>query len=158
MKSALRAVGCGLALVIGASATAGAQTNNFHLGPQIAYDFDIEEFGLGAQFSAPIVNRVEFYPSLMFYFVDPGSFFNVNADIKWRVAKDRPNWLYVGGGLNVARRSVAGEGDTDLGLNLLAGAESLKGRIHPFVEARLILADGSRFQIGAGLNITLGRH
>ena len=158
MKSALRTAVCGLALVIGGAATAGAQTNRMHLGPQIAYDFDIEEFGLGAQFSTPIVNRVEFYPSAMFYFVDPGSYFNLNADLKWRVAKDRPNWLYVGGGLNVARFSNDGDADTDLGLNLLAGAESLKGRVHPFVEARLILADGSRFQIGAGLNITLGRH
>ena len=158
MRSALRTAVCGLALVIGGAATAGAQTSNFHLGPQIAYDFEIEEFGLGAQFSAPIVNRVEFYPSLMFYFVDPGSFFNLNADIKWRVARDRPAWLYVGGGLNVARFSNDGDADTDLGLNLLAGAESLKGRIHPFVEGRLILAEDVRLQIGAGLNITIGRH
>lgn len=156
MKSALRTAALGLALASGLAATAGAQTHRMHIGPQIAYDFDVEEIGLGAQFSAPIVNRVEFYPSFMVYFVEPGSFWNLNADIKWRVAKDRPNWLYVGGGLNVARASAGGNSNTDLGLNLLAGAESLKGKIHPFAEARLVLADGSRFQLGAGLNITLG--
>jgi hypothetical protein len=41
-----------------------------------------------------------------------------------------------------------------VGLNLFAGAESLKGRVHPFAEARLVLGDGSRFQLVGGLNIT----
>ena len=146
----------GVACLAAVASGAQAQTRSMHIGPQIAYDFDVEDIGLGAQFSTPIMNRLEFYPSFMFYFVDPGSFWNLNADLKWRVARDQPNWLYVGGGLNVARASFAGEGNTDIGLNLLAGAESLKGKIHPFAEARLILSDGSRFQIGGGLNITIG--
>ena len=158
MTSRLRGALIGLAMAGGLSASAHAQTDRMHIGPQIAYDFDIEEVGLGAQFSAPIMRRLEFYPSAVFFFVDPGSFWNLNADLKYRVASDQPNWLYVGGGLNVAHRSVSSESNTDLGLNLLAGAESLKGRIHPFAEARVVLGDGSRLQIAAGINITLGRH
>jgi len=64
----------------------------------------------------------------------------------------------VGGGLNISRFAFEGEGESDVGLNLLAGAESLRGRIHPFVEGRLIIGDGSRFQLAAGLNFTLGAH
>ena len=158
MKAVVRTAGIALALLAAGSLPAGAQTKAMHIGPQIAYDFDVEEIGIGGQFSAPLMRRLEFYPSIMYYFVDPGSFWNVNADLKWRVAADRPNWLYVGGGLNLARASAGGESDTDAGLNLLAGAESLKGRIHPFAEARLVLSDGSRFQLGVGLNITIGGH
>jgi len=64
----------------------------------------------------------------------------------------------VGGGVNFSRIDVGSADDTNVGLNLLAGAESLKGRIHPFAEARLIIGDGSRFQLAAGLNITLSAH
>ena len=40
-----------------------------HLGPQINYDFDIEEIGIGAQFSVPMAKRLEFYPSFIWYFI-----------------------------------------------------------------------------------------
>jgi hypothetical protein len=134
--------------------TAQAQTDRFHIGPQLSYDFDVEELGLGVQLGVPIMRRLEFYPSFVWYFVDPGSFWNLNTDLKYRVMGDQPHWLYVGGGANFARAAVSGEGDTDVGLNLFAGAESLKGRVHPFAEARLVLGDGSRFQLVGGLNIT----
>jgi len=158
MKARLRIAALILALMPALGAVASAQTNRLHIGPQIAYDFDIEELGLGVQLGVPIARRLEFYPSFMWYFVDPGSFWNLNADLKYRVASSQPHWLYVGTGLNIARSSFEGTGNTDAGLNLFAGAESLKGRIHPFGEARLIVGDGSRFQIAGGLNITFGRH
>jgi len=158
MKARLRIAALTLALTPALGAVASAQTNRMHIGPQIAYDFDVEEVGLGAQFSVPIARRLEFYPSFMWYFVDPGSLWNLNADLKYRVASSQPHWLYVGTGLNISRRSNDAADNTDAGLNLFAGAESLKGRIHPFGEARLIISDGTRFQIAAGLNITLSSH
>lgn len=156
MKAALRGVLVAFAVVPALTTLAHSQTHRMHIGPQIAYDFDVEEVGLGAQFSAPIAHRLEFYPSLVFFFVNPGSFANLNIDLKYRVARDQPNWLYVGSGLNLARSSVNGNSNTDAGLNLFVGAESLKGKIHPFVEGRLVVGDGSRVQINGGLNITLG--
>lgn len=158
MRARLRGALVALAMLPGLAAAAEGQTNRMHLGPQINYDFDFEDFGIGAQFGAPLMNRLEFYPSFVWFFRDPGSLWNLNADLKYRVASDRPNWLYVGAGLNIARFDAGDADDTNVGLNLLAGAESLKGRIHPFVEGRLILGDGSRFQLAAGLNFTLGAH
>lgn len=155
MKARLRGAVVALAMLPALSAAASAQTDRFHIGPQIAYDFDIEDIGLGVQFGVPIARRLEFYPSFMVYLVDPGSFWNLNADLKYRIASSQPHWLYVGTGLNISRSSAGGASNTDAGLNLFAGAESLKGRIHPFVEPRLILGGGSRFQIAAGLNFTL---
>jgi len=46
--------------------------------------------------------------------------------------------------------------NTDAGLNLIVGLESLKGWIHPFAEGRLTVGDESTFQIAGGLNFTLG--
>jgi hypothetical protein len=143
------------ALVL-ASALAGtlqAQTNRLHLGPRISYQFDLEKFGIGAQFSVPIVNHLEFYPSFD-YFIDSGSFWNLNADLKYRVPSESVRWLYLGGGLNIAH----GADRTRGGVNLFAGVESLKGRIHPFAEFRFTANHGSTGQIAAGLNFTLGHH
>ena len=137
--------------------TAAAQTNRLHIGPRLSYQFDLEKIGLGAQFSVPVANRLEFYPSFDYFFVDDGSFWNLNADLKYRIAQASIRWLYVGAGLNIARVSN-GASDTNAGLNLLAGAESLKGRIHPFAEFRFTAGDGSTAQIAAGLNFTFGRN
>ena len=81
MKARVRIAALTLALMPALGAVASAQTNRMHIGPQIAYDFDIEELGLGAQLSVPLARRLEFYPSFMWYFVDPGSFWNLNADL-----------------------------------------------------------------------------
>ncbi len=138
---------------------ANAQTPRSHLGPHLSYNFDAEKFGIGAQFSAPLARRLEFYPSADVYFVDHGSLWALNVDLKYRVpTTDRSDWLYVGGGLNLTTAGANGSHTTDSGANLILGAESLRGVVHPFGEARLTLRDGSTFQIAGGLNITLGRH
>jgi hypothetical protein len=142
-----------LVLMVALAGTAQAQTSRMHLGPRISYQFDLEKLGIGAQFSVPIVSHLEFYPSFD-YFIDSGSFWNLNADLKYRLPAESVRWLYLGAGLNLAH----GGDDTDAGLNLLAGVESLKGRVHPFAEFRFTANHGSTGQIAVGLNFTLGRH
>lgn len=144
-----------LALSSAVAGTAQAQAGQMHLGPRASYQFDLEEFGIGAQFSAPIARNLEFYPSFDYFFVDVGSFWNLNADLKYRIATREINWLYLGGGLNVARRSFNGNGNTNAGVNALVGAESRAGRVHPFAEFRFTANDGSTGQLSVGLNFTL---
>jgi hypothetical protein len=156
--SGLRAGLLALAIVGSAPAPAQAQTRRLHLGPRLGYEFSDGNAALGAQLSIPVARRLEFYPSFDYYFIDPGSLWTLNGDFKYRVAHERPNWLYVGSGLNFADRRVSGVGSTHAGLNLLAGVESLKGWVHPFGEARLTISDDTRFQLQAGLNFTLGGH
>lgn len=155
MKSMLARLAVVLACTAAVTSVAEAQ-QRLHLGPRLSYNFDAEEFGLGAQFSYPVAPRIEFYPSFDYYFVSPGSLWALNADAKYRVPMEG-EWLYLGGGLNIARASVNGNGNTDAGLNLLGGVETRLGRVHPFAEGRLTLGDGSTFQISAGLNFTLGK-
>jgi hypothetical protein len=149
-----------LALVLSAAFTqaAHAQTNRMHLGPHITYNFDIEKLAIGPQLTIPVARHLEFYPSFDIYFVDGGSLFALNADLKYRLASESMNWLYVGGGLNITRAAAGSVSNTDAGLNLIAGAESLRGSIHPFAEIRLTVGDGSTAGIAVGLNFTMGQH
>lgn len=145
------------ALVAGASGTAAAQTSRVHLGPRVAYNFDLEDFAIGAQLGVPIATRLEFYPSFDYYFVDPGSAWGLNADLKYRFAGESLDWLYVGGGLNFTGVDN-GNDDTNVGLNLIGGVETLRGWVHPFGEFRATISDGSFIQLAVGLNFTLGKH
>lgn len=145
------------ALVAGASGTAEAQTSRVHLGPRVAYNFDLEDFAIGAQLGVPIATRLEFYPSFDYYFVDPGSAWGLNADLKYRFAGESLDWLYVGGGLNFTGVDN-GNDDTNVGLNLIGGVETLRGWVHPFGEFRATISDGSFIQLAVGLNFTLGKH
>jgi len=122
------------------------------MGTHMAYHFDVRDPGVGAQLDVPVAPRFALYPSGAIYLVDQGSLWGVNADVKYQVASP----VYLGGGLNILRRSTASTGDTDAGVNLLAGVEGHLGRrVHPFAEGRVILNEGSAFLLGAGLSISL---
>lgn len=107
-----------LALAVAFTSQAAAQTNRLHFGPRASYHFDLEKFGVGAQFGAPIASHLEFYPSFDYFFVDSGSFWNLNADLKWRIASQSVRWLYLGTGLNLARSGGGGAHHSDAGLNI----------------------------------------
>jgi hypothetical protein len=135
------------------SGTAAAQSQNTtRVGSYLAYHFDVRDPGVGAQLDVPVTPRLTLYPSGGVFLVDQGSLWGVNADVKYWVTSP----LYVGGGLNIMQRSLAGTGRTDTGVNLLTGLEGHMGwRLHPFAEGRVILNEGSAFLLGAGLRVAL---
>ena len=156
MRSNLRAALTALGLAVGLTASIEAQTHRLHIGPRASFDFDAEEIGIGAQVGIPIATRLEFYPSFDYYFVDPGTLWSVNADFKYRMFRDRLEWLYTGAGIALEKiKGPVGLDDSDPGVNVFLGAETLRGRIHPFAEARVRFADRDAFVLAAGLNITL---
>ena len=158
MTPSFRIAALGAALLLIGSRTAQAQTDHLHIGAHLGYNFDVKDPNLGVQFSYPIAHHLEIYPSVDYYFVSGIKEWGFNADLKWRVARDQPRWFYVGAGLNIMRVSFAGVSSTTEHANLIMGAESLRGQVHPFAELRAILGRGSSVQVQAGLNITLGRH
>jgi hypothetical protein len=104
------------------------QDQSPRMGTHMAYHFDVRDPGVGAQLDVPVAPRFALYPSGAVYLVDTGSLWGVNADVKYNVA--RP--VYLGGGLNILRRDIGDAGNTDAGVNLLAGVEGHLGpRIHP---------------------------
>lgn len=125
------------------------------MGPHLGHNFDAEALALGAQLTLPLTHRIEVYPSVDYYFVDPGTLWALNADLKIRPGA-RAGALYVGGGLDYLHTSTGGgEGSTNL--NVLGGLEARWWSSAPYVEARLILGDGAAFQVVGGLSFRLHR-
>jgi hypothetical protein len=116
-------------------------------GPHIGYNFDVDDLLLGAQVSWPITPRVDLYPTFDLYMVDAGHLWALNLDLKFRPPTRSGAW-YVGGGVNFSDAT----GGSSTNLNVLTGLEGRRGRTRPYVEAKLILGDGSAFQIVGGLS------
>ncbi|HEY4101174.1 MAG TPA: hypothetical protein VGM20_09885 [Gemmatimonadales bacterium] len=157
MQVRLRIIEIVGALFLGTVATAQAQTSHPHIGVHALYNTTFQDWGVGAQFSAPMASHLEIYPSFDYYF-DPSTVWEANVDVKYRAIGQRYDWIYLGTGLNIHHQNVEDISDTRAGWNLFAGAESIKGKIHPFAEMRVTVADQTHFQIQAGLNITLAKN
>jgi hypothetical protein len=117
----------------------------------LGYSFDVDEPVAGVQLSYPVTPRLELYPSFDLYFI-PGPFdlWSLNFDVKYH-PPSRYRALYVGGGINYSRAGYYAVSNSDTNLNLLAGLEGRRrARVHPFVEMKLIVGDGSALQLGGG--------
>ena len=115
-------------------------------GAHLGYNFDASRTLLGAQLSWPIVPALDLYPSFDVY-LGSGSLWALNFDVKYRPPTNYRAW-YVGGGLNYTHAT----GGHSTNLNLLTGLEARRGAVRPYVEAKLIVGDGSAFQLVGGLS------
>jgi hypothetical protein len=157
MTSRVRAVAVALVLLGGVSVAAEAQAGPMQFGPRIGYNFDAEEFSIGAHLIKPLTSAIAIYPSFDYYMVDAGTLFGINADLRYQMPADNLQWLYLGAGLGITRFSYEGFSNTDTGLNLIGGFQPAgRGRIKPFAEARLGIGDGSSFAVFGGISIPLG--
>jgi len=120
-------------------------------GAHVGYNFDASKALIGAQLSWPIVPALELYPTFDYYFVSGGSLWALNFDVKYRPPTTYQAW-YVGGGLNYSHASSGGVSNSTTNLNLLTGLEGRRGRTRPYVEAKLIVGNGSAFQLVGGLS------
>ena len=135
-----------------ARAAAVAAVERPSYGVHLGYNFDVDRVLLGAQLTYPITPRLAIYPTFDYYFVSGGSLWALNGDIKFH-PPTRGGFLYVGGGLDILHASAGGVGATSTNLNLLAGLEGRRWRhTVPYVEAKLIVGNGSAFQIAGGLS------
>jgi len=130
-------------------AAARASIGGPEIGGHLGYNFDIDRALFGVQVSFPVARRVEFYPSFDYYAGSGGSAWGVNFDFKLRPPARYQFW-YGGTGLNVFHA-----GSTSSHLNLFAGFAGRPGPFRPYAEARLILFDGTSFQLAAGLSFPL---
>jgi hypothetical protein len=144
--------GVWVASAAAAQRSTGGRLDPPRVGPHIGYNFDAEALVLGTQLTLPITRQLEVYPSFDYYFIDPGSLWAINADLKFR-PPTRRGAFYVGGGLNYTHSSVRG-GTGDTNLNILGGLEARRPYF-PFVEGRLMLGSGSAFQLVGGFNFQL---
>ncbi len=121
-------------------------------GAHLGYNFDASDLLLGAQLTYPITPRLALYPTFDYYFQSGGSLWALNGDVKFH-PPTRSGYFYFGGGLNIMHASAGGQGNTDTNLNLLVGLEGRRWRNPvPYAEAKLIVGNGSAFQIVGGLS------
>jgi hypothetical protein len=152
------AAGLGAALLALATLPAtGAAQQRAHLGLRAGYNFDFEDPAVGGHLALPIVRRLDFYPSVDVFLPETGTRMLFNGDLKYRFATASAWEPYLGGGINILYRRVAGSGGSEPGGNLLGGIETRVGNVHPFFEGRIVLQDNTSFQLTGGLNIALGR-
>jgi hypothetical protein len=133
-----------------------ATAQRAHVGARVGYDLHSRNVLVSTQATVPITNRAEFYPSLDVYLPDNGSMTGFNGDVKYRFPSTVGAEMYIGGGVGVLNRSVAGNSDTSVGANALVGVESRSGWVHPFLEGRALMNDQTRVQMIGGLNFTIG--
>lgn len=137
-----------LVLLLGTAGVSRVMAQRSHFGAHGGYNFDNDDWLIGAQLHLPLTRSIEFYPSFDYYFVNVGSLVGFNADLEFRTP-GAP--LYFGGGLNVLRTS----GNSDAGFDLIGGLESRYGRTHPYLEARGLFHGNTSLQLVFGLNVTL---
>jgi hypothetical protein len=121
-------------------------------GAHLGYNFDADDILLGAQLTYPITPRLALYPSFDYYFQSGATLWALNGDIKFHPPTPH-GYFYFGGGLNILHGSAGGVSSTDTHLNLLGGLEGRRWRSTvPYLEAKLMVGNGSAFQIVGGLS------
>lgn len=140
----------------------------FKLGPRVILDVgDVSDaggdFGIGADVRIQIPSLpVQGNGSFNYYFTDdPYTIFAIDLNAVYPFGVDNQSFTpYAGGGLGITRVSAdinTGFGsvdasDTDIGLNLVGGAEFNAGNVTPFVEGQFTVGgDWNRFGITGGL-------
>ena len=152
----------------------GASTLSAHgvrVGGQISFADDAD-FGIGPRLGIElptIASGLWLVGSFDYFFPDQGlegtssasniDYWEFNANLLYGI--DLPDVTnlepYFGAGLNLARSSITSdgssesEGDSTLGLNLVAGLDFPLTSITPFVEIRLEVDGGDQFVVTGGL-------
>jgi hypothetical protein len=122
-------------------------------GFRLGYYTEAEDPFIGAELLFRLAPDLYFNPNLEVVLVDNGRYLTANGDVHYDLPAGRRTFLWVGAGLAVLNRDPEGpaEGDTDLGLNLLAGIGARRGRVIPYAQAKVILKSDTEFVIGVGL-------
>lgn len=134
---------------------------NVMVGPRIGLDAgDIEEPFIGADVRIGLpASPITINPTFDYYFTDdPLTYWALSANALYRFGVDNQVFTpYSGAGLGIYRSSVDGSGgSSDLGVNVLFGAEFSLGSLRPFLEAQYspVFSDGnttSLFNVKGGL-------
>ena len=138
------------AILLAAPAAARAEPR---FGVRFGYYTEAEAPFLGAEMLFRIVPDIYFNPNVEAVFVDDGHSFSINGDFHYDFLSGRRTFVWLGAGLGVvsSHPEEPAEGETDVGLNLLAGIGARRGRVIPYAQAKVILKSDTEFVIGVGL-------
>lgn len=108
---------------------------------------------IGFEVLIPFTSHVWLNPNVEAIFGDRVDTTTLNFDVHMDVARRDSTTFWLGGGpALVIRKPDRGDRDTDLGLNLLAGAGFLgHGRILPYVQGKVLISDDTRAAVALGV-------
>lgn len=91
-------------------------------------------------------------PNLEYVFGDRVDRVTLNADVQYDLYVSRKYAYWLGGGPALIRSDPDfGSNDNDVGLNFLAGLGARQGKIRPFVQGKVTLADDNEAVVAAGI-------
>ena len=143
--------------------TATAQIG-IRVGPRVGYEIDdLNDLFVGADVRLDVATLpVIINPAFDYYLTDGFDLFQLSANALYTFGINNAVFTpYAGAGVGITRVSVDSEfGDasnTDVGLNIIGGAEFGFGGLRPFVQAQLTLdGESDLTTIAGGLLFSLG--
>lgn len=109
------------------------------VGARVGIDLgDVEEVFFGADARVQTEGLpVALNPTFDVYLIDPGSFWSLSGNALYPIEVENESFEpYAGAGLGIYRQSAFGLSSTDVGINLLFGAEFPADSVTPFAEAQ----------------------
>jgi hypothetical protein len=150
MRSNPRLVAIGLAVLTTVLFAAPARAANF--GFRTGLYTDPTDGFVGVEGLFRVSHQIYLNPNIEYIFADNQTYMTFNGDFHYDFHTRGSAYLWIGGGLGVIYHNPDGPADsnTDVGANLLAGA-GLKGRVIPYVQAKVIIKDNTQFVMAFGV-------
>ncbi|HSE42361.1 MAG TPA: hypothetical protein VLH08_16465 [Acidobacteriota bacterium] len=116
--------------------------------------FDSEAFFIGGEILTPVAESWYFNPNVEFAFGDNADLVTFNFDFHYDFDTHSNYYIWIGGGPAIIHVDPDGRGpsDTDFGANIFMGVGfQTRGRLVPYIQPKIILADNSEFALAFGL-------
>jgi hypothetical protein len=106
---------------------------------------------IGAELLFRLSHQVYLNPNVEYIFSDNQTYMTFNGDFHYDFHTHGP-YVWIGAGLALIYQNPDGpaEGNTDVGANILLGVGA-RGRVIPYVQAKLLIKDDTQFVIAAGI-------
>ena len=127
---------------------------DWDLGLRAGYYVDAEAPMVGIEGVTRMGSSKWFFnPNLELAFADHADIAALSGDFHYDFAIDEPIDLWAGGGPSILFRDPdRGDGETDPGLNLLAGVGFNKGGdVRPYVQGKVVLSDDTEASVAFGV-------
>ena len=122
-------------------------------GVRTGFYTEVADPFLGVEVLVPVGRAIYFNPNFEYVFTENVRYFTTNADFHYDFLKRGRTYVWAGGGLALATKNPEGpaEGDTDPGLNLLAGVGFKRESVIPYFQFKLIAKEDTEAALAFGV-------